>query len=369
MDPQAQFCPNPDCPKRGVVGEGNIGVHSRKEERYICHHCGKTFAATTGTPFYRRRYEAVFISQMISLLTHGCPPQAIVATFEVDERTVADWQQDAGTHCQQVHQAQVQQGQLDLGQVQTDELRVRTQRGIVWVAMAIAVTSRLWMGGVVSATRDSGMALALAVQVKACALCRPLLICFDGFPGYVRAFRRAFREPLRTGRVGRPRLIPWSDLALGQVVKQYVRRRVAGIEQRILQGGKALVEGLLHASQGGGVLNTAYIERLNATFRASLSCLVRRGRALARTAATVEAGMYGVGCVYNFCTWHKSLRLSLAGGSSRRWEPRTPAMAAGLTDHRWTVLELLSFKVPPPPYEPPKRRGRRPQAPAVAVAT
>jgi transposase-like protein len=62
--------------QRGLIGQGNIGIHSHKERRYICHTCDKTFAATTGTPFYRRRYEAEFISQMVSLLAHGCPPQA-----------------------------------------------------------------------------------------------------------------------------------------------------------------------------------------------------------------------------------------------------------------------------------------------------
>jgi len=77
-----------------------------------------------------------------------------------------------------------------------------------------------------------------------------------------------------------------------------------------------------------------------------------------------------MGCVYNFCTWHKSLRLPLYVSENwrqwRHWVPRTPAMAAGLTDHRWTVLELLSFKVPPPPYVPPKRRGRRPKMATLA---
>jgi hypothetical protein len=226
--------------------------------------------------------------------------------------------------------------------------------------MALAVTRRRGWGGVVSATRDPGRALALAVPGKACALGWPLRICLDGFQGYVQAFRRALREPLRTGRVGRPRLIPWPDLGLGQGVQQYVRRRVVGVERRILPGGQALVEGLRRTSPGRGVLNTASIERLHAPFRSGRCCWVRRGRALARTAAAVEAGMDLVGCVYHFCTWHASLRLPLAGGSSRRWEPRTPAMAAGWTDHRWTGLELLSFTAPPPPYAPPKRRGRRP---------
>jgi len=316
-------------------------------------------------------------------LAHGCPPQAIVATYGVDERTVADWQQAAGTHCRKVHEAVVQQGQLDLQQVQVDEIRVKAQGQIVWMALAIAVTTRLWLGGVLRTTRDMKMAVALAWQVKACASFRPLLVCFDGFVAYLQAFRRVFRTPLREGQIGRPpcgivpipqgpHLIPWPNLALGQVIKQYARRRVVGIERRILQGGEALVQSLIAVSQGRGVLNTAYIERLQATFRSRLACLIRRGRSLARTVKTLEAGMYLVGCVYNFCTWHEGLRLPLYISEGRRerrhWVRRTPAMAAGLTDHRWTVLELLSFKVPPPPYTLPKRRGRPPKVAVLAQA-
>lgn len=71
--------------------------------------------------------------------------------------------------------------------------------------------------------------------------------------------------------------------------------------------------------------------------------------------------MYLVGCVYNFCTWHESLRLPLYIGrrGRRHWVKRTPAMSAHLTDHCWTVRELLLFKVPTV-YQPPKRRGRPP---------
>jgi len=368
MDPQSQFCHNLECLARGQHGHRNIVIHSRKEARYRCTVCGVTFAETKGTAFYRRQYEPEFISQMVSLLAYGCPRQAVVFTFGLDERTVAAWQRTAGDHCHQVHQALVQQGQLDLGQVQADELRVKTQAGIFWLAMAIAVTTRLWLGGVVTSSRDTPMALALALQVKACALCRPLLICFDGFVGYLTAFRQALRSPLPSRRRGRPRLVPWPDIALGQVVKQYAQRRVVGLERRIVQGREALVERLVHLSQGGGVLNTAYAERLNATFRERLAVLVRRGRALARTPEALEAGMYLLGCVYNFCTWHESLRLPLYVGRQRRWVKRTPAIAAGLTDHRWRVQELLSFKVAPPPYVPPKRRGRLPKTVAMARA-
>lgn len=102
------------------MAKATSGFIAARKGASIYHTCGKTFAATKGTPFYRRHYEAEFISQMVSLLAHGCPPQAIVATYGVDERTVAEWQQAAGTHCRQVHEAVVQQGRLDLKQVQTE---------------------------------------------------------------------------------------------------------------------------------------------------------------------------------------------------------------------------------------------------------
>src|SRR3712207_3031079 len=87
IDPQQQFCYNPGCPARGQVGQGNIGVHSQVEQRYVCHTCGRTFAATTGTAFYRLHSALDPVTVVLTLLSHGCPPQAIVAAFGLDERT------------------------------------------------------------------------------------------------------------------------------------------------------------------------------------------------------------------------------------------------------------------------------------------
>ena len=109
------------------------------------------------------------------------------------------------------------------------------------------------------------------------------------------------------------------------------------------------------------MINTAYIERLNATFRSRLRCLTRRERAIARTQALVTAGMWLVGGSYNFCTFHQSLRAPGPPDARCKWQQRTPAMAAGLSDHRWTLKELLLYQVPPPPWVAPKRRGRPPK--------
>ena len=90
MDPTTTFCPNEHCHAR-QTGHGNISIHSRKEQRFICHECDKTFSATTGTVFYRLRTSTETVVIIVTLLAHGCPLQAIVAAFGFDERTVAAW--------------------------------------------------------------------------------------------------------------------------------------------------------------------------------------------------------------------------------------------------------------------------------------
>jgi transposase-like protein len=358
MDPSKVFCHNPDCPARGKLGHGNIGIHSRKQRRYICRECGKTFTESKGTVFYRLQYPVQLVVQVITLLAYGCPIVAIVAAFKLDERTVASWQRRAGEHCQQVHEHLAQQPS-DLGQVQADEIRVKHQGCIAWLAMAIQVSTRLWLGGVVSAHRDGKLITHLIEQVRRCALYRPLLFCVDGLASYVSAIRKVFRTPVFTGKPGRPHLRAWEHVCIVQVVKQVSGKRVVGIVRRIAGGTSEQVQSLLKQTQTTLQAHVSYIERLNGTFRSRIVALVRRGRWLARHSETLQQAMYLVGTVYNFCAPHKSLRRVLyLADNSRRWVSRTPAIAAGITDHIWTVQELLAYQVPLPPWEPPKQRGR-----------
>jgi len=117
------------------------------------------------------------------------------------------------------------------------------------------------------------------------------LVCTDGLCSYVRAIRETFRDPERTGAHGRPRLRPWRHVFIAQVVKRDEHRRVVAVERRLVEGTPTRVETLRRRSQGDGVINTAYIERLNATFRERLATLTRRGRALARRPVTWHQGM------------------------------------------------------------------------------
>jgi hypothetical protein len=220
---------------------------------------------------------------------------------------------------------------------------------------------------VVSAHRDRELITQLVQIVRACARSFAFLVCVDGLASYVTAFRRVFRHPVRTGRHGRPRLVSDEGLLLGQVIKQYAQRRVVSVRQRIVRGSPEAIAAAL-AATGGNLLNTASIERLNATFRSSLVPLVRRGRALVHQQSVLTAGMSLVGCAYNFCWEHHSLRLAASEGGEHRWVERTPAMAAGLTDHRWTMADLLHYQIPPSPWVAPKRRGRPPRPVPAGVA-
>jgi len=349
MDPQHTFCPNLDCPARGQLGQGNLISHGRKRPRLQCNVCGKTFSPRRGTPLYRRRTPEALMTQVITLVAHGCPPVAIEAAFGLHSRTVREWVAAAGQHSQTIQAALVEQP-LDLQHVQADEIRVKTQAGVVWMAMAVMVSTRLWLGGTVSKQRDFSLILRLAQLIGRCARRGALLLSSDGLASYPTAFARVFRTPHRTHQRGAPRLVVWPDLTVVQLVK--TGRGTVGMVSRLVRGtGEAVVRGL-RATPGCQVVNTSYIERLNGTFRARLACLARRTRGLARQQATVEQGMYLVGVVYNFCTCHQSL-------TQKDGSKRTPAMAAGLSDHRWSVLELLQYRVPPPHWQPPKRRGRR----------
>jgi transposase-like protein len=344
VDTKGVFCANPVCADRGVRDGGNVKAHSRKERRFRCLTCGKTFAATSGTPFFRLHKDQSLFLCVVTLLAHGCPVPAAVAAFGLDERTVADWQRKAGGHCEAVHRHHLQSHPLDLAHVQADELYAKRQGGRSWVAMAMAVPSRLWLGGVLSPIRNMALIQELVGMVRLAWLPGTgLLICVDGLSSYVTAFRHAFREKVLTGRRGRPPYRLPEGVWLAQVIKSYSGRRLSDVVRRVVWGTLEQALGQLAGTATGAQINTSYIERLNATFRACLAGLTRRGRRLVKDERVLAAGMYLVGCVYNFCSEHRSLRVRQE--ESKRSRQRTPAMAAGWTDHVWSIRELLSLRI------------------------
>jgi len=325
---RADLCVCPYC------GEGeHIGIHNRAESLLICHGCQKTFAWSHGTPFAGSKYPLWVIVLVLTLLAHGCPTPAIVVAFGIDERTVAAWLGKAGKHAERVHADEVLNGQAALGgQVQLDEICVTMQGGRVWMATAMAVFPRLFLGGSVSESRDKHLSGRVVEQVyRACGgVLQPILFCVDGLASYPKTILKRFYTKLLDGSVGRPRHLPWPDLHIAQVIKSRQGRKLAQITRIVFHGSCQRVSELIACSQTAlGLVNTAFIERLNATFRANLPSLARRTRRSAASLPRLQAEMWWCGTVYNFCSIHSTL-------------DATPAMAADLTDQPWSVCHLLS---------------------------
>src|SRR5436853_4629861 len=290
MDASKQFCPNEMCSARGQKAQGNISIHDRKRQRYRCKVCKRTFSARRGTMVEGLRKPMDLIVIVVTLLSYGCPIQAVVHAFGLDERTVAEWRDRAGKQCQQVHQEIVEQGNLDLMHVQADEIRVKGCKMIAWMGLAMMVSTRLWLAGVVQESRDRHLADALLQQVRRCAAClRPLLVLTDGWSAYPNSIRRAFREKVKlTKGVGRACLQVWPELPIGTVIKRTEKKRVVEITRKIAHGLLEEAENLLHSSRAGMVLNTAFLERLHGTFRERLARLTRKSRHAARRLKALE---------------------------------------------------------------------------------
>ena len=118
-------------------------------------------------------------------------------------------------------------------------------------------------------------------------------------------------------------------------------------------GEESALRACLHDSQGGKEINTPNTLRFNATMRERLASLTRKCRHAAQRLSALSTGMYLIGCTYNFCFPHHELSTSKHFG-----HPCTPAMASGLTDHVWTLRELLLYQVAPAPWVESKRLGR-----------
>ena len=155
------------------------------------------------------------------------------------------------------------------------------------------------------------------------------------------------------GPMPKPRWMPLPALLYAQVVKSYRRRRLVGVTHRVVFGTLGAIEQVLVAC--GWTSNTAFIERLNLDIRQRVAAVGRRVNTLCRGEESLLDQMVLFQTYHNFVLPHASLRPPLPaaeatnGGSAKVWRPCTPAMAAGLTDHVWSLKEVLLYRVPPWP--------------------
>lgn len=159
--------------------------------------------------------------------------------------------------------------------------------------------------------------------------------CSDGWHAYGELLRQVYRYKHSTGQAGRPAWVLPDDLALTQVIKQHDEHgRVIGVE--------------LHASIGPLVADAtcAHVERLHGCLRDHLACLTRQTHAFAKTLRTWQAAVGLAVFVHNWLREHVSLREPTEELPGRRYRQRTPAMAAGLSEHCWSWHEFLTTPRP-----------------------
>src|SRR3989449_2694988 len=379
VDTSRHFCPHATCDSRGRVGLGNLCANGHPNggpwRQLHCTSCGGYFQETHGTPLHGKRVALDVLVWAVGALAEGLGIRAVARVFEVDPNTVLAWLVDVAEHAAAfsqyfLHDVRVMQVQLDelfaflsavkAGEVTESEAITRLSRSPHWVWTAMDPVTKLLLA-IDAGERTLAMAQRVVHQVAQVLApdCVPLFLT-DGFREYMTAVLTHFgqwMQPARRraqGPAPQPRWMPLPHLLYAQVVKTVRRRRLVRVHHRVVFGTLEAVQQVLAAC--GWQINTAFVERLNLSLRQHVAAIGRRVSTLCKGEEGLRQQLALYHTYYNFCLPHTSLRLPLpqpevthGTGAAKRWQPRTPAMAAGLTDHVWTLREVLLFRVPPWP--------------------
>jgi IS1 family transposase len=379
VDTSRHFCPHAGCDYRGWLGLGNLRANDHPRggpwRQLHCTSCEGYFPEHHGTIFHGKQAAVELIVRVLACLAEGLGIRATARVFEVEANTVLHWLIEAAEQLRafsryflcDVHLEQLQLDELyavlralKAGEISDDEAMKRLERSPYWVWTAMDPTSKLLVVVDVG-SRTLAMAQRAVHQVTQVLApdCIPLFLT-DGLKDYATALLAHFGQwvqPARrqpTGPVPKPRWMPRPALRYAQVVKSYRRRRLVGVTHRVVFGTQLAIEQGLAAC--GWTMNTAFVERLNLDIRQRVAAIGRRVNTLCQGEAGLRDQLALFQVYHNFVLPHASLRQRLlvpeatnGQGSTKLWRPCTPAMAAGLTDHIWSLKEVLLYRVPPWP--------------------
>lgn len=379
--PTAQvFCPTLTCrgygqvgphPDHHVVGCGTYDTRSGRRQLYRCQFCRSVFSETQGTVFFGLKTDQQTVYRALCALAEGLGVRATARTFGVKPDDVLRWLRRAGQHTEQVSAYLMRN--LHVEQAQLDELwtfvrkkektlsaweQLHTEYGDTWIWTVVDPVNKLVLAFLVG-ERGEAEAVGVLQRLKAVLAegCLPLFTS-DQLPHYLQALLQVFGrwvQPARRGTCGRfpkPRPEAPDDLHYATVHKERQGSRVVSVTRRVVFGQADELLARLKASGIGRTINTAFVERMNLTLRHLVSRLKRRGLNFSKKREYLVWHLQLAVGYYHFVRTHRGLRQRLAQpvptrGTPKKWAQRTPAMAAGLTDHVWTMQELLMFHVPP----------------------
>jgi IS1 family transposase len=221
-----------------------------------------------------------------------------------------------------------------------------THRGDCWDHTALDPESRLVVSLVVGKRTAAAVAEVVQDFHRRTGGRVMRLMTSDEYPAYVDAIRSTYGTavvPPRTGRPGRPRK-PYTVMppavTYATVHKHRENHRVVRVSTRVVFGTLVAVALALLASAVSRAVNTCFVERHNGTDRNRCSRKTRKTYAFSKDWAVHGAATRFSHFSYNFCWPVRTLRVR---GEDGAWRKRTPAMAARLTDHVWTLREWLSY--------------------------
>ena len=379
VDPSRHFCPHAGCRYRGWLGLGHLRANGHPSggpwRQFHCTSCPGYFLETPGTLFHGKQAAVELIVRVVAWVAEGLGIRATARGFEVAPTTVLQELVEAAEQLrafsvyflcdlplEQLQLDELYAGlrELKAGELSDEEAMQRLKRSPYWVWTVMDPTSKLLVVVEVG-RRPLAMAQRVVPQVpEALAPGWVPLFLTDGLKDSTTALlshcgqwmppeRRQERGPLP-----KPRWIPRPALLYAQVVQSYRRRRLVGVTHRVVFGTQRALDQVLEA--GGWTINTAFVERLNLDLRQRVAASGRRVNTLCQGEAGLQQLLVLVQVYHNVVVPHASLRQALAkpiptngNGSAKVWRPCPPAMAAGLTDHGWSLQEVLCYRVPPWP--------------------
>jgi len=379
VETSAHFCPHTGCDYRGWLGLGNLRANGHPSggpwRQCQCRACEGYFLETHGTIFHGKHVAVELIVRVLACLAEGLGIRATARVFEVDPNTVLHWLVEAAEQLRafsgyclcEVHVRQLQLDELyavvrdvKSGALCEDDAIKRLERSRHWVWTAMEPVSNVLLAIEVG-PRTLEMAQRVVHQVAQRLAPNCVPACFsDGFKGYLPAIVGHcgfWVHPERRQDQGpwpKPRWMPLSGLLYAQVIKQYRRKRLVGVQHHVVFGTLGAIAQVLAGC--GWKINTAFVERLNLDIRQRVAAVGRRVNTLCKGEDGLQHQLELFHVYHNFVLAHASVRQPLrvpeatnGSGSAKVWRPCTPAMAAGLTEHIWSLKEVWLSRVPPWP--------------------
>ncbi len=373
--PEGLYCPHPACSLFGQVEECQLERHAYygldQKVIYLCRACRKTFSETRGTFFFGLRTPRQKILTALAMIAEQGGIRATGRAMGVDKDTIQMWVERAGRHVEEVSayltvNCHLSEAQLDAlwtfvkkkGQ-HLKESDSPEESGDFFVWRCVKRDTKLRLASHVGKNDEEGAkGLLIKVKERMAKANDPLLadagdplFVSDGDvsipPAMLAVFGQPLEEPVHRGPKWKyPRREPDENVIFLRAIKQRDETgRLLGIVEEVTWGDPDEVWQRIDPQGEGRHISTFCVERDNLTSRLHNSRLVRKTLRFSKQLEMLEAAVAWEDAYYNFCLPHDSLKRPLdpprptnGNGSPKKWAPRTPLMAEGVTDHVWTLV-------------------------------